>query len=272
MISRRKLLLGSVLPVTAGYASFVEPVVLRSREMKLIIPSLPSKLDGLKVAQLTDFHYHPYEKGFIERAVRKAMDWQPDLIVLTGDFIDKSENNLEALLEVLAPLQAQYGVYAVLGNHDHYHLSVDECSQIFARTKIKLLVNEVERVAGIELIGLDSVYSSIPDYALPVGTRASDTLRIVLSHEPDTFDDVRAAYMPHLQLSGHTHGGQCRVPLFGYAPFTPLYGKVYRDGLFQKEQSQLFVSSGLGTSVVRMRFACLPEVALLTLRTLEEGS
>ena len=254
-----------------GYASFIEPQRLRTRELTLTIPDLPNEFEELKIAQLTDFHYRPgWDHHLVTQAVAEAQDWQPDLITLTGDFMDHHPKVLPELFELLAPLQAPLGVFGILGNHDHYNTTLEDTIQSFSETNITLLVNQIHHLrppqgGELQLIGLDSIYSSTPDFALPVGPRSAEQLRIVLSHEPDTFDQVIDSYRPHLQLSGHTHGGQCRIPFVGRAPFTPPYGRVYIDGYYQQADSHLFVSSGLGTSIVRMRFACLPEIALLTL-------
>ncbi len=261
-LSRRKFLFGSMLSM-AGYATFLEPAMLRVRRETLRISNLPKAFEGFKIAQLTDFHFRDYNRGLTERAVQEANEWQPDLVALTGDFVDKSEDRLPELLEVLAPLESRLGSYAVLGNHDHYHRSAHEFQKAFAGTSTKLLVNEAVKLDGMEIIGVDSIYSSTPDFSIPVDI--TDQFRLVLAHEPDMFDQIIPAYHPHLQLSGHTHGGQCRIPFVGYAPFTPRYGRKYKDGAFSREGSSLFVSSGLGTSIARLRFACRPEVALLTL-------
>ena len=266
MISRRLFLLSSVFPVL-GYARFVEPHLLRVREREIRVDELSSALDGVRIAHLTDFHYHPSMASLVERAVARVMQWQPDLIALTGDFVDHAYNHLPELLAKLAPLQAPRGVYATLGNHDYSQGEAAFFRRAFDSTNVRLLVNEVHMEQRVELIGLDSIYSGTPRFDLPYSSSSRDHLRIVLSHEPDTFDRVLESYDPHLQLSGHTHGGQCRIPLIGYAPFTPPYGRRYKDGEFSQQGGHLFVSSGLGTSTVRLRFACCPEVALLTLRS-----
>lgn len=269
-LTRRNFIYSSILSL-AGYSGLVEPAFLRVRQKALLIPNLPPAFEGFKIAQLTDFHYKAYNKGLIQRAVQKTNEWKPDLIALTGDFVDNNPSRLPSLLELLKPLHARLGSYAVLGNHDHHHPSgnIAAYRSAFAHTSTTLLVNECVTQEGVEIIGVDSICSSTPDFTLQVGGRTPDQLRLVLAHEPDMFDQIIPAYQPHLQLSGHTHGGQCRVPVIGYAPLTPRYGQKYKDGAFSKGPSSLFVSSGLGTSIAPIRFACLPEVALLTLLKLK---
>lgn len=253
-----------------GYAAAVEPALLKVREETIIIDNLPAGFDGYRIAQLTDFHYRPIlDEALISKAVAEAMGFEPDLIALTGDFIDESNDVLEPLLEVLSPLAAPHGVYGVIGNHDYYYLSNEGIREAFQKSSIQLLLNEVcesTLATGekLQIVGLDTAYNN-PNFSMPVKGRG-DAFRLVLAHEPDVFDKVVKNYAPHLQLSGHTHGGQVRVPFIGYAPFTPSYGHNYVDGHFQVEDSRLFVSSGLGTSIARLRLACKPEVVFLTLK------
>jgi len=271
-MTRRKFLLSSAavgLP-TLGYAGLLEPKMLTIKEITLGIQNLPTGFEGFKIAQLTDFHYRPdLEQDLIKEAVAKAMDWEPDLIALTGDFVDRKPDALHDLVPELAPLRAPFGVYGVLGNHDYYQSSELYNREAFRKIQTQLLVNDIaypqQGEQMVEVIGLDSIYSSTPNFHLPVGSQPEERLRLVLSHEPDTFDQVTARYAPHLQLSGHTHGGQCRIPFVGYAPFTPPYGRQYIDGAYENGSSSLYVSSGLGTSLARLRFACRPEIVLLTL-------
>lgn len=270
-LSRRQLLTRGTLGLgasTLGYAGAVEPALLKVRQETIEVDGIRDDMRGFKIAQLTDFHYRPrFDKSLIKRALRRTMEWEPDLIALTGDFVDYHSEALKPILEQCTALSAPHGVYAVLGNHDIWALSHDALHAAFAQTNIQLLVNQaVSTQVGssqLQVVGLDSAYTGNQDFTIKL---SPDSFRIILAHEPDAFDDIARVYAPQLQLSGHTHGGQCRVPFIKKAPFTPYYGRKYIDGHYQIGASQLFVSSGLGTSGLRVRFACRPEIALITIK------
>jgi len=244
------------------YAGFVEPTKLNLRKRSLSISQLSPVFDGFRIAHLTDFHFREgWDNNLIENAVRQTMEFKPHLIALTGDFIERSPKSLNAPL----------GVHAVPGNHDYYGFTPTELKDVFSGGNISLLINQVTDHSfredhEVQVIGLDSASASKPKYNMDVPSNPHQ-LKLLLAHEPDVFDKTSQCYKPHLQLSGHTHGGQCRVPFTKTAPFTPYYGRKYVDGHFTKDNSHLFVSSGLGTAGLRVRFACKPEVVLLTLKT-----
>ncbi len=121
------------------------------------------------------------------------------------------------------------------------------------------------------MAGTDFVWRGRPDLARTLKGIPADTPILALVHEPDYFDTMTAHREIMLQLSGHTHGGQCRVPLIGYAPVGVTFGRKYVYGGFSRGESHLFVTSGVGTTGPRIRFACPPELAVLTLRTAKIG-
>lgn len=254
-----------------GYAGFIEPTRLKRRERILHIPNLPDAYNGFKIAQLTDFHFRPrLDQDLVVQAVAETLEFKPDLIALTGDFIERDPHALDPLLKLLAPLQAPQGVFAVAGNHDLYGFSQAALKEAFSDRNIQLLVNQVANYPFkdghyVQVVGIDSAYAGTPRYDLHA-PKAKNQLRLFLAHEPDIFPKGIQAYDPHLQLSGHTHGGQCRIPFLKKALFTPPYGRIYIDGLYAERNNRLFVSSGIGTSGLRVRFACPPEIALLTLQ------
>lgn len=255
-----------------SYAHWLEPTLLTVTEQDLSVPRLPRALDGLRVAQLTDLHFRPGDDdALIDRMVAETNAAAADLAVLTGDYLTEDPRVIPPLLERLAPLQAKHGVYAVLGNHDGWHAEASFFRRNFRRHGIELLVNQGTTLsiggANLFVAGTDHVWLGKPDIVKALRGRRPDDPCLALVHEPDYFDVVRQDHDGLLQLSGHTHGGQCRVPLFGFAPVKVTYGHKYVYGAFAKEDAALFVSRGLGTSGLRVRFACSPEVAVLTLRS-----
>ncbi|GAA5495577.1 UDP-2,3-diacylglucosamine pyrophosphatase LpxG [Rubritalea halochordaticola] len=273
-ISRRKaiFLLGAGAIGSSLDAFFIEPNYLSITEKELKLPLLPSSLDGLRVAHLTDFHYDPDSDYELQEEVIKATNAQkPDIIALTGDFIDSKTKNIAPLLEHLSKLEAKHGVFAIMGNHDGWTTSGNHMKQLFEQAGITFLINEntVLNIGGdlLAIAGSDHIWHGHPDLTRTMKGLTSKIPTLALVHEPDFFDNVVAKREVMLQLSGHTHGGQCRVPLIGYAPKTVSFGRKYVYDTFKHGQSRLFVSRGVGTTGVRVRFACPPELAMLTLKS-----
>lgn len=235
------------------------------------LSKLPKSLDGLLVAQLTDIHFKPEEQQeLMQEAVRMVNAAKPDIIALTGDYIEGRPKVIDPLMGTLSGLQAKHGVYATMGNHDGWSASPGRFRGAFKKAGIEFLHNDGSciQINGEHffIVGTDSVWSGEIDAPSCYRGHKNEPV-LALVHEPDVFDFLSAEFPVSLQLSGHTHGGQCRVPLVGYAPVKVKYGRNYIYGSYAKGDSQLFVSRGLGTVGAKVRFACSPEIALLTLRS-----
>lgn len=273
LINRRNFIrtVGMASIGSFAYARWVEPSQLSITRKDIEIPQLPPALDGMLIAQLTDFHYEPDRQNqLMADAVAATNAAKPDLICLTGDFITESPNVLAPLMEHLSGLRAKHGVYGIMGNHDGWRSRHAVFKKHFKTAGFDFLINEGTRIDihgdPLYLFGTDSIWSGKVD--LPAcyrGHHKNDPV-LALVHEPDVFDLIIDEHPMDLQLSGHTHGGQCRVPLIGYAPIKVKYGQNYIYGDYAKENSRIFVSRGLGTVGTPVRFACAPEIALLTLR------
>lgn len=256
---------------SVAYARWVEPNRLTITRKEIQIPNLPQALDGLVIAHLTDFHYDPDRQNeLIAEAVSATNAEAPDIIALTGDFITDTGDVFSPLMEQLSGLKAKHGIYGVMGNHDGWNARYSLFQKGFRQAGFEFLINDGTRInirgESLYLLGTDSVWSGHVDArSCYAGHRSGDPV-IALVHEPDVFDTLIASYPVSLQLSGHTHGGQCRVPLLGYAPIKVRYGKNYIYGDYARGDSRIFVSRGLGTVGTPVRFACAPEVAILTLR------
>lgn len=255
--------------LTAGWATTVEPNWPVVEKVTVPLPRLPARLDGLRVAQLSDLHISQYTTaGDIERAIALAMALSPDLLVVTGDFIwRQSTEYATQLVEPLRLLQAPLGVYAVLGNHDHWEGAALTAS-VLAQTGISLLVNQAVRLdagAPLWLVGLDDVWENKQDLRAALATTPDEECKLLLVHEPD-FADEAADYPVDLQLSGHSHGGQINVPFIG-PPVLPYLGQKYPGGLYQVKQLAVYTNRGIGVIAPPIRLNCRPEVTLLTLRS-----
>jgi len=232
------------------------------------IKHLPAAFDGLTIAQLSDIHLLPYTRPeFVAKAVTITNGLNPDVIVLTGDYVWHDREAMFELAPIIAKLNARYGVYAILGNHD-YWLDVDLVIAGFRQARIPLLVNQHVPVttggSTLVLAGLDDGWSGHPDLDAALDGAPKDAPVVLLLHEPDLADvygpDGRCA----LQLAGHSHGGQIRLPGTG-ALVLPHLGQKYDFGLYQVDDMWLYTNRGLGNISVPLRLNCPPEVTLFTL-------
>jgi predicted MPP superfamily phosphohydrolase len=245
---------------------------------------LPDALDGLTIAQLSDLHYHPYfSAGVIRKAVELVAGLKPDLVALTGDFVTvsalrkydrKAAADAVPCAELLAPLKAKLGVYAVLGNHDS-HTDPGLVTEALNGHGVRVLHNDAIPLewdgARLWLAGVGDVLAGFAHLDVTFKPIPDSEPVVLLAHEPD-FADEAARYPVDLQLSGHSHGGQVNLPFLG-SPILPELGRKYPRGLRRVGQTALYTNVGLGTIIVPMRVWAAPEVTLLTLRARKkEGS
>lgn len=247
-----------------GYASGVEKRFLRLTEAEVPVASRHAALDGLKVGLVSDFHHDDFgDARLVRRAVDSLNHRGADLVILGGDYVSRDPSGLPLLCQELSRLRPRLGTYAVLGNHDRWHYDI-ATPEIFAEAGVRLLVNEAAVLDGFAVAGPDSIWGGRPDLGAALGGVGPETPVLLAWHEPDTFDsydDPRIA----LQLSGHTHGGQVCAPFLGPIVL-PAHGRRYPYGLYRRDERSLFVTRGIGTVTLPLRFFCPPEAALLTLR------
>ncbi|MBD2450677.1 metallophosphoesterase [Nostoc sp. FACHB-152] len=262
-------------------------------ELKVKIAELPLSLEGTRLIQLSDFHYDGLRlsEELLQEVIAVTNELEPDLIVLTGDYITDDPTPIHQLVLRLKHLQSRCGIYAVLGNHDiHYSHSKAEVTNAFSSIGVNVLWNEIAYPLGKELpiVGLAD-YWSWEFNPTPVMNQVDPlTPRIVLSHNPDTAK-ILEQWRVDLQLSGHTHGGHIVIP--GIGPLVVYYKKLLKQvpkklrrwvpflfgdcskvvrywewsqGLHQVSNNQLYVNRGLGTYRPG-RFFCPPEVTVITL-------
>jgi uncharacterized protein len=234
----------------------------------LPVPNLPPGLEGFRIAQLSDFHLYPYTQlAFLRSAIEQANALEPDLIVLTGDYVTLDAEAMFELAPALAQLNARQGVYAVLGNHDLW-TNRRTVERAFAEERVPVLVNQrVPISAGgktLHLAGLDDGWSGQADLRATLDGVPLDEPTVLLVHEPDLFDDYAKDPRVAVQLSGHSHGGQIRIN--DKPPrILPHLGRKYEQGLYQINNAWLYTNRGLGYTSVPVRFRCPPEVTEITL-------
>lgn len=277
-ISRRKLFkaaIGGAAALAGLDALAIEPRWFDVTEVTLPIRDLGAGLDGYRIALLSDFHLPVASQHRIHRALASAAEFKPELIAMPGDFVDGKRGQhrqipMPEFRGIFDPAQAPDGVVGTLGNHDHW-LDADAVrEQIALHTPIRLIENEhilIERDgAQLAVGGVGDLWHGILMPGKAFHGVPDSVPRILLSHNPDYADDMIEDVRIDLQLSGHTHGGQLRVP-FGPAPVIPSkYGNKFREGLVQGRKNLVYVTRGVVT-LHHARFWCRPEVTCLTLRS-----
>jgi uncharacterized protein len=275
MISRRKALYAlSGIPITGAYAFGIEPRWLDTEMHKVRMPLLRRPV---RLVQLTDLHASPVVSlGMIADSVAIAVAAKPDLICLTGDYISYQDvPAADEYARTLAPLVKAAPTLAVLGNHDGGYWAErvggfadhSYADRVLEMAGIELLHNRSRvfefRGQSLALAGLGDAWSHEFEPAAAFDRiRHVGATTVVLSHNPDTKDKL-GAYPWHLMLSGHTHGGQVILPLYG-PPIIPVRDRRYLAGLKPWGDRQIHVSRGVG-NLMGVRFGCRPEVAVLDL-------
>lgn len=256
---------------TAAYARFVEPRWIERTHTRVPVPDVPPALEGLRVALLTDFHASEHTPiARVRRACRIAMEARPHLVALTGDFVSSDTGGL--LPDVIATLdeelEAPLGVWAVPGNHDHaagigrYYRAVGRQGGVQDLTN-RAVRRELDG-ATVRIAGTDTAHGGRPDTSAALGDAPPADLTLLLTHNPDLADDAcRALGHVDLVVSGHTHGGQVRLPGVGAVLNSAEHDDVYEAGLVRRPWAWVYVSRGIGTVRLPVRFLCRPEVAIL---------
>jgi len=273
----KQALIGSVgLGSAAGIDGFIiEPHQPVAEHVNIRLPHLPEAFHGFRIVHMADMHFGPYiGKEQIERAVRLALSFKPDLSILTGDFVSHplfernglgGARNAEPCAEVLQQLTGT-PVVSVLGNHDYWN-GADLIADTLDSHGLNVLRNRpvpLEKDGQrIWIIGVDDVFERSNNLHKSLQGVPTDETKIVAVHEPD-FADETARHPVDLQLSGHSHGGQVRIPGFG-APILPPLGTKYPIGLRQIGNLQLYTTRGIGMVTPPVRLNCPPEVTLITL-------
>jgi len=260
-----------------AYARHVEPTWLELNTHPIAVRDLPAAFAGLRIVQMSDFHgSRDVSSTFLDEAVGLAQAQQGEIIVLTGDFIHKGFKHIERVARILGRLRAPLGVFAVLGNHDfsvrnalgfrrhkHLHRMVADA---LASQGIRVLQNETQALvrgdAVVYLTGVDDLWSRQCDLDQAFAGLRPTVPRIVLAHNPWTVEHL-GDHRCDLMLSGHTHGGQVKLPVFGHVTLGPK-GRRFAAGIYKVRDSWLYVNKGVGFGF-RVRYGVRPEVAVLTL-------
>ncbi|MBW1692253.1 MAG: metallophosphoesterase [Deltaproteobacteria bacterium] len=270
-----RALLFSGIAITGG-VGYVSSKKLERVHADIPLVDLPKELDGFKVGVLSDFHAGAFTtKEEIDRAVRMVREESPDLIALLGDYVDgaysHSPKNVEKgsyVFDALGSLKGPLGTYAVLGNHDHW-TDADLVREKLSMLPVVILDNQgLALDNGLAVVGVDDYWEGPSDALRALRTIKPESVVVMLSHNPDVNIQLRGDRLVRLVISGHTHGGQIRVPFINWAPWVPCSMK-YRgcSGLIKEtDRRWTFITKGIGTFFVPIRLACPPDVAILRLR------
>ncbi|UCF39269.1 MAG: metallophosphoesterase, partial [Acidobacteriota bacterium] len=231
--NRRKFLKRSLTATAAtavtGFGSYLygtrlETEWLEIKKVDIPIANLDENLEGFRIALLSDFHLYPTTRlEFIEEVIAEANKLDADLAVLTGDFVQGTAEAIHDLAPALARLNPRHGIYCVLGNHDLWK-GADLVRTVLEKNGMPVLHNTgltlTHEGAPLYLAGVDDTWSGNPDAAAAMANHRDSIPAVLLSHEPDPADKFSRDPRISLQLSGHSHGGQVRVPGYG-SPFLP---------------------------------------------------
>lgn len=269
-LNRREFLKAAGLAVGGGLVTATSYLAINDESQDPVVDRVPIRLknlhpalEGFTMLQMTDLHLYPLtQTSLIEKSVVMANSLNPDLVVMTGDYVWQVLDAIDELAPILSGLNARYGVYSSLGNHD-YWLDAEVITATMEAAGLPVLVNQgltIQQGGGsFYLAGLDDGWSGNPDLdATLEGAKPGDPV-ILLCHEPDLADLFSKDGRVDLQLSGHTHGGQIRIPGIG-ALILPYLGRKYDFGMYKINDMLLYTNRGIGVISEPVRYNCPPEI------------
>jgi predicted MPP superfamily phosphohydrolase len=257
--------LASNLSQVARYA-INEANSLSLEKIEIKLKRLPKKLDGFRIVHLSDIHHSPFTNlEHISRAVQVSNHLKPEMFVLTGDYVSHETEYIAPVAKVLGKLESEFGTFACLGNHDHW-TDADAVTESFRRENINVLINEGFRLTVREssfwLAGVDDYMVGKTD--VPASMRGSfpDEMKVLLAHNPVIIRQA-AKFGVDLMFSGHTHGGQVKVRDAKKRIFSK---RKLSSGLHRRKNTQIYITRGIGTVVLPVRYQCPPEISLIELQ------
>lgn len=274
----RRLVLAALIGgpvVLGGWSIAIEPGLLVERVVALGSPDWPAARPAVKVVLIADLHVGAPHVSLakVDEIVGRANAAAPDLVFLGGDYIAHVLGGRavtpEAIAQRLAALRARYGVFSVLGNHDHAGRQGDRMRRALQAAGIVVLENEARRVetadGAIWIVGIGDDYSgrARPRAAFGAVPMGKTEPVLVLAHDPGVFSEIPAGVAAI--FAGHTHGGQVRFPVIGPVVNASRAPLRHTRGVIREQGKLMFVTAGVGTSVLPIRFNCVPEIAVLTI-------
>ncbi|MDQ3713056.1 MAG: metallophosphoesterase [Acidobacteriota bacterium] len=258
--------LASNFSLVARYA-LAEANTLTTEKINITLKRLPKNLDGFRIVHLSDIHHSPFTSlEHIIRAVEIANQLKPDMFVLTGDFVSHESEYIAPMAKVMGTLKSEFGTFACLGNHDHW-TDAELVTNHLRGENITVLINEgfrfVARGASFWLCGVDDYMVGKTDLRSALRGSFPDEIKILLAHNPKILYRAARATVD-LMLSGHTHGGQVKIR---NEEKRILPRRKFASGLYRRKDTQVYITRGIGTVVLPVRFGCPPEVSLIELHS-----
>jgi uncharacterized protein len=249
------------------YSTQVETVALEVTRLTVRMRNLPPSLSGVTLAQVSDIHFGNWMKRDHALSIAdKVNELNPDFVAITGDFVSRIDPNTpDDISTWLQTFNAP--VYAILGNHDHWTDAdvVAEAVRAGGATMLRNANTTFERDGAVlHIAGVDDIWENQQDLDVALDGVPQDVAVLLLAHEPDYADTVREDGRVSLQLSGHSHGGQIRLPVVG-APRLPWLGEKYNMGRYDLDNMTVYTNRGVGMVAPFVRFGCPPEITLITL-------
>ena len=253
------------------YARYIGTTGLVTNEYIINDKTIPDSFDGLKIIHFSDIHYNrAINLKKIDDLVKEINLIDPDIVVFTGDLIDKdvdlNNSDYDKLTTTLKKINAKYGKYAVIGNHDYYK-DINKVKDVYEASNFKYLENSYDIIYStnnekIFIGGLSTSTYKEADLEKTFSYFKDNeyiNYKIILTHEPDITTQIVKDYQVNLILAGHSHGGQIRLPIIGPL-YTPPYAKKYYDSHYKISDTNLYISSGIGVSTINYRLNNPPSI------------
>ena len=260
-----------VLFLTIIYARYIGTMGFDTKEYTIMNKNIPDGFDGLKIIHFSDLHYNrAISLSKVKKIIEEINLINPDVVVFTGDLIDKDVNltnkDYTDLTTLLRSINAKYGKYAIMGNHDYFK-DQEKVANIYNDSDFKYLDNSYDIIynksdEAIFIGGINTVsykMDNVDKMMEYFNDHDSDMYKIILVHEPDISDKIVEDYSVNLILAGHSHNGQIRLPIIG-AIYKPPHAKKYYDNYYDIDGTKLYISSGIGVSNVNYRFWNRPSI------------
>ena len=259
-------IVAAVISVLCWYSFIFEPNNIQIEKIDIEIENLPADFNGVKIVHLTDFHSFGFDERE-KRVIEIVKEINPDFVFITGDFVDSKTKDFDSCAKFWQELGKQYDgrIFGVLGNHD-----LNSLEKLLEQNNINILNNENTKIFQgddyIYLIGVNDPDTHRDNLGKAMLGAREGVPKILLAHSPDIIEDLKAGETPDLILVGHTHGGQVKIPFI--TPFwvpTENHGK-FASGLFEINDTYMYVNKGIGMTALQIRFNCPPEIAVIELR------
>jgi len=257
------------------YATQLEPRWTQWRAQTIALDRLPRAFDGYRIILLADLHLAEgklLDRAALQRVIRRINRMQPDMVLIGGDLVSRVDAESLAGIRDLGQLRAHDGVFGVPGNHD-YWTSFEQVQQAVESANVRMLVNESHTVrrggASLVIAGVDDIWEGVPNLDKALRGVPSDAAVVLMAHESNYADIAAHDRRVGLQVSGHSHGGQIRIPWAGPLVL-PDMAWHYPMGLYEIKRPDhrlwVYTNRGIGLAEMPVRFFCRPEVTIFTLR------